>query len=92
MLEHVENPEKIIREIKRVLKRNGKVIILVPTDNFLFRIIWMLWNRIYHVWNHAHIQSFKSDTLVLLLKKNGFKIEEIKRFNLNMLLLIRASK
>lgn len=92
MLEHVNNPELVLREIKRVLKKNGKAIILVPTDNLLFRIIWYFWNIVYPVWNHTHVQSFQADSLEKLLKKNKFTIDTVKRFNLNMLLLIRASK
>lgn len=92
VLEHIENPQKGIKEIKRVLKKNGTSLILVPTDNFLFRITWKIWLLFNPVWEHTHIQSYKGDSLIELLKKEKFKIEKVKRFNMNMLLLIKARK
>jgi ubiquinone/menaquinone biosynthesis C-methylase UbiE len=92
ILEHVEKPQKVMSEIKRVLKKNGQVIVLVPTDNLLFKSIWYVWNIMYPVWKHAHIQSFKSNSLIELLEKQGFTVEQVKRFNLNMLVLVKASK
>ncbi len=92
VLEHVENPDKVVSEIKRVLKAGGMAIILVPTDNFLFKFIWAIWNEIYPVWKHSHVQSFRGNELQLLLKKNDFKVISQKKFNLGMLLLIRVQK
>jgi len=91
-LEHLENPPIVIKEMKRVLKKNGAIYILVPTDNLLFRSNWKLWNQVYPIWKHAHVQSFQSDRLVELLIANGFTIEKVKRFHSNMLLLVKARK
>lgn len=92
MLEHVQNPQKVIREIKRVLKNNGQGTILVPTDNLMFKTIWFLWNLYKPVWNHAHIQSFNYLTVKKLLEKEKLKIIETKKFNMGMMLLIKFSK
>lgn len=92
MIEHVDDPKKVIKEIYRVLKKDGCAIILIPTDNLLFRTIWFLWNLRYPVWKHVHIQSFKNDSLEKIVKKEGFKIILIKTFNLNMLKIIKMTK
>ena len=92
VLEHVDNPGQVLGEIKRVLKKNGYVVILVPTDNRLFKIVWFLWTMYYPVWRHAHVQSFADGNLESLISQSGLKLEKVKTFNLGMLKLIIARK
>lgn len=92
VLEHVDHPEEVLSEIKRVLKSGGYGIILVPTDNLLFRMTWFLWNLKYKVWTHTHVQSFTNSKLENLIKKNGFKIVSLKTFHLGMLKLVKFIK
>ena len=40
VLEHVYEPVKVLTEIKRVLKKNGYIVFLVPAETLLFRTIW----------------------------------------------------
>jgi 2-polyprenyl-3-methyl-5-hydroxy-6-metoxy-1,4-benzoquinol methylase len=95
MLEHVFYPIKVLKEIKRVLKRRGYAVFLVPTDNILFRAIWFLWLHFYPrgwVWKETHIQSYRNDYLPKLCKKAGFEIEDNKKFNLGMLQVVKVRK
>ena len=41
VIEHLEEPEKAMVEIKRVLKPGGKIIMLFPND-WIFKIAWFL--------------------------------------------------
>ena len=88
VLEHVDNPQEVLNEIKRVLKVDGYVVLLVPTDNKLFKIIWFLWTLVYPVWRHAHVQSFTRDNLEQVSKKAGLEVVKVRTFNLGMLKLI----
>lgn len=95
VLEHVADPKYVLKEVKRVLKRKGYGVFLVPSDSFLFRTIWYLWLHFYPrgwVWNHTHIQTYKKNYLVKLCKNTGFKIEVDKKFNLGMLHLVKVRK
>lgn len=92
MLEHVDHPQKVIAEIKRVLKKGGYGIILIPTDNRLFKIVWTLWTLYYPVWRHAHVQSFTNSSLEDLIRKNNLTVKKVKKFNLEMLKLIIFEK
>lgn len=95
VMEHVFEPQKVFKEMKRVLKKNGYVIVLVPSDNVLFKIIWWFvtkfaWARI---WQDCHVQSFSAKhTLAGELKKAGFKVEVDDKFILGMLNLVKARK
>jgi len=92
VLEHVDHPGQAIKEISRVLKKGGYTILLVPTDNNLFKWVWFLWTMYYPVWRHAHVQSFSEDYLEKLVKDAGLKIERVRLFNLGMLKIVVARK
>lgn len=92
MLEHVDNPESVLSEIQRVLKKGGYCVILVPTDNTLFKLVWFIWTLYYPVWRHAHVQSYQKENLEEALKRAKLKISSVKHFNLGMLKLIVCEK
>lgn len=94
VLEHVPSPHKVILETRRVLKKKGHLIILVPSENMLFRTIWYFWTHLGRgrVWHHTHVQKFTNKNLDELLINNGFEVKEKKLFILKMLMLIYAVK
>ncbi|SRR5258708_6048441 len=95
VMEHVFKPQKVFHEIKRVMKKNAYVIILVPSDNFLFKAIWWFVTNFWwaKIWQDCHVQSFSdSQSLGKELKKAGFKIEIDDKFLLGMLNLVKARK
>lgn len=94
VIEHIQNPKLVITEIRRVLKKGGDVLFLVPSENTLFKLIWYFWIKLGpgKVWNHTHINQFSNYSLDNLLKKNGFKVNKRKKFLFGMLLAIKANK
>lgn len=94
-LEHVADPIQVFKEFKRVMKRQGYGVFLVPSDNDLFKVVWWLWLHFYPrgwVWRETHIQTYRNNYLVKIVKKAGFKIEVNKKFNLGMLHLVKVRK
>lgn len=95
VLEHVVDPKKVLSEIKRILKKGGYAVFLVPSDNLLFRIIWFIWLHFYPrgwVWRDTHIQTYRNDYLFKVSKQAGFKVEVHKKFNFGMLDLVKVRK
>ena len=95
VLEHVFDPLLVFKEVKRVLKRGGYAIFLVPSDNLLFSIIWWFvthfwWARI---WRDCHVQSFsRKNPLAGVVAKAGLKVEIDQKFIFGMLNIVKARK
>lgn len=68
VLEHIENPDKMLSEIKRVLKKEGIIVLCVP--NFSFK-------RFYS--DPTHKRPYPKEALFRILRDNGFKDIQIKR-------------
>lgn len=94
ILEHIPESELALSEIHRVLADKGILILEIPTENFLFKIVWFFWNHFGggRVWQETHVQDFSGHKLARLLKKSGFEIEQEKTINYKMLFLVRARK
>jgi len=95
VLEHVHSPKKVLEEFKRVMKKDGYGVFLVPSDSLLFRTIWFLWLNFYPrgwVWKETHIQTYRGDFLPKICKKAGFKVVNEKKFILGMLHAVKVRK
>lgn len=94
-LEHMFDPLKVLNEIYRVLKKEGYVVILVPSENWLFHgVVWPLWQFWpgKNIWEHTHLHNFSNGFLEDTVGRAGFKIIENKKFLLGMLHLIKVVK
>jgi len=67
VLEHLKKPELAIREMRRVLKSNGKLILIVPTECGFRR-------------DETHVKFWYKENLKELLEKFNFKVESMKYF------------
>lgn len=94
VLEHVPEPLKVMKEVKRVLKKGGYGVFLVPSDNTLFKIIWYFWTKFWRgkIWDDCHIQSYSDDGLARVCEKAGLVVELDKYFLLGMLNVIKVRK
>jgi len=90
-IEHFFEPEKVMRKIKKVLKKDGYLVVLVHTNSLLFRIIWFFWeNTRGWVWKGTHVQEFSGGQLRKLIKEAGFETIIEKKFLLGMYQVVKA--
>lgn len=92
-IEHVKEPKKVLAEIRRCLKKGGRLMVLAPTESRLFRLIWYFWTKGRgRVWQGAHLQHFIGHQLEELIENQGFKIDQSLFTHLGMMRLIKATK
>ncbi|MBI5046894.1 class I SAM-dependent methyltransferase [Candidatus Micrarchaeota archaeon] len=82
VLEHLAEPEKVIKEAYRVLKKGGLVIITVPLDttlstwNILFEtecyVLGDILGNKYYKKRCGHVQHFSVKTASEMLETQGF--------------------
>lgn len=76
-IEHITNPLKALKEMKRVLKKNGTLILTMDSGSLLFRIVWYVWERTKgKVWQGAHLHPFHHEELGGIIKQAGFKVKQ----------------
>ena len=83
LIEHLDNKELslLMRECKRVLKTNGKIIITTPNYFSLWPILEIILNSVSPFsYKHQHINKFYKKKLSTFLKIFNFKINEIGSF------------
>lgn len=75
-IEHVEDPKECLQEIKRVLKKDGTLILTMDSGSLLFRLVWFIWeNTKGNIWQGAHLHPFHHDQLEDIIKEAGFTIK-----------------
>lgn len=79
VLEHLTNPRETLREIRRLLKKEGKIILAVPN----FGSLQAQWAGRH--WLHLdvprHVWHFTQVHLTSLLEQEGFAIEKRRAFS-----------
>lgn len=73
VLEHIKDDEKILIKIKSKLVENGRFIILVPANNYLYS---------QRDKNIGHYRRYSKNQLKLKLEKTGYKIIKIRYWNM----------
>jgi len=99
--EHFKYPNELMKEVNRLLKPNGIIIISVPYESYvgLWRpligikcfIEGTIKKRLYYVKKLGHINRFTPKTLIPLVANGGFKVLELIN-NMTMDFFIVAKK
>ncbi len=93
VIEHLENPSMFLREINRVLKKDGKLLLSTPNANYWWTIIhnWFLRLYVNDPDMGEHLCNWTILDMTRLLKLNGFKVIklwgtecEIPKFNIKI--------
>jgi len=82
VLEHLYDPEMWLKEVRRILKDDGRCIIALPNpdsaDAHLFGADWAALDVPRHLWH------FSPPTLIRFIEANGFTCHEIKALPLDV--------
>lgn len=74
-IEHVIDPQKVLEEIRRVIKKDGLAIIEMDSGSVLFRIVWWTWEKTKgRVWQGAHLHPFRHRELERIILDTKFKM------------------
>ncbi len=90
VLEHLSDPILALKQIKKILNKNGILVIDVPNDFNEFQVLGKEIHNLKDWWVAPpnHLNYFSKDSLVKLLKSLGFKIKICEAsFPLEMFLL-----
>ncbi len=84
ILEHLSEPDKFMKNINRILKKDGLILIITPnSDSFTRKVLGKNWYQ----YKNEHIIYYSKKGLTNLLEKNGFKTllcrANTKTFSLN---------
>jgi SAM-dependent methyltransferase len=80
VIEHLENPSQFLREVNRVMKFGGKVIISTPQANDWWTTLhnWFFRRWIRDPDPGEHLQNWTILDMVRLMKKSGFAVKKIE--------------
>jgi SAM-dependent methyltransferase len=74
--EHITNPKEVLKEVHRILKKDGKLFIGVPNVNSLnAKLFGKYW---WYLGVPVHTFTYSDKTLSSLLRDNGFIIDSVK--------------
>jgi len=80
VIEHVSDPQKMLKECRRVLRRNGLCIVTTPAP------FWeSVATKTGHLQAEGHHQTFTLSELKLLFTSQGFNILDIRKFMISPL-------
>lgn len=76
-IEHLRNPDSCIKRSHDLLKNNGIIVIVTPdSGSVIAKILGRGWEEFQRV--REHIYFFSAKTLTRMLRKNNFKVIQIK--------------
>ncbi|MFC1621902.1 class I SAM-dependent methyltransferase [Patescibacteria group bacterium] len=79
VFEHIINPNLVLRELNRILKKNGLLFLSIPNvESFSAKLFKNNWFALYPP---VHIFHYSIDTIAKVLEKSGFEVKKVDKFS-----------
>ena len=85
LLEFVDSPELILKNIKKHALKDCRLVILCPSDNLLGKLY-----KFYHFKNKIKIKLFNINEFAKILKKTGWSIISTKHIAFSHIILVKS--
>ena len=79
VIEHIKTPDNMLKEITRVLKPGGSLIISTPNINWWYLRIKHLFGK-WDMHDPDHIRFYTPTRLKRIMQEYGFKVVEVKSY------------
>ena len=86
LIEHIVNPIRWLKNLLKVLKVNGKLVIETPNVDFFLK------RGLPSVFSLQHLQYFTKYSLSILLDNLNCKVEKIYQSNENLIFFVKKNK
>ena len=85
VLEHIDDPINFLKEVKKKLSQNGKLIIEVPNVDDILVSVYKIKNHLDFYWEIAHNYYFSKTTLGKVIESAGYQYEifPLQRYDLS---------
>ena len=84
VIEHLENPMSALREINRVLKQSGVLLMEAPNPYFIPIILLDLFMNLRYYFNDTHVNLFQRRIILKMLWHTGFDLDKILGCGINL--------
>jgi ubiquinone/menaquinone biosynthesis C-methylase UbiE len=92
VIEHLNKPEKSLKEFERILHPNGELVITTPNISVRWALLEAMWTRIRKKILETNHKCFTKKQLRFLLDSIGFTISHNASFMFGCLLIVKARK